>query len=170
MTDKMQTAAKEILSWLETDAEMSKGIEDTYKFKAACNRDMPSFGDWLVKTWIPQIYTEAEDHCGGYTLDTVKRIAEIGYKGVGIAKELKQNFGIEEVYSYVEEGRVNLTALVMWDDSNAREKSERVRYYLRDNGYDDATCIFDYDDEVIPVAASRKFISPRVRAAGKEVA
>lgn len=170
MTNKMQTAAKEILSWLETDAAMSKCIEDTYKFKAAHNRDMPTFGDWLVKIWIPQYYTEAEEHCGGYTLATVRRIAEIGYKGVGIAKELKQKYGIEEVYSYVEEGRVNLTALVQRTPPNERENAERVRDYLRDNGYADATCIFDYDDEVIPVSASRKFIPPRVRSAGKEVA
>lgn len=169
MNDTMQAAAKEILSWLETDAEMAKEIEGTYRYKASHNRDMPTFGDWLEKIWIPQIYNEAENFCGGYDIATVKRIAEIEYKGVGITQDLKNDFGIEEVYSYVEEGRVNLTAFCKRDENHPSDCAEVARNYLLSNGYSDAECIYDYEDEYIPISASRKFIPPRNRFGVKEV-
>ena len=154
-------AITQIVDYFKTERpEVFAGIQSTYDFKKEHNPTMPKFDDWYRDVFARRVFEEANRFCGGYTLETAKRIVEIEYLYTPFLRKVRDTYIKIGVGAYVEEGRINIRVDVPSDLDKQSNCTARIVSDMKQCGYDDAEAVYDYDDEITPVVGSRKFVPP----------
>ena len=157
----VQNAVSEIVECVRYNPVLFKGIQETYNFKKRYNPDMKGFDDWLRDVWATQVFQEVNRYCGGYSLEKAKRIADIEYLGTPFLRKVKEEHPEIGVGAYVSEGTVNVRLDVpvsRLSDRSEEDLATNIEEQLIQAGYDGVEVVLDYDDEVIPVIGTRKFV------------
>ena len=160
--DAVDIAVTQIVDYFRTESpRIYKEIQKVYDFKKSHNPTMPKFDEWYRDVWATQMFQEANRFCGGYTLDTVRRIVAIEYKGTPLLRKIKDTHPTVEVGAEVEEGTVYVRVDVPVLLNEMSNVAAKIAAQLKSAGYKDVEIVEDFDEEVIPVQGYRKFVPPR---------
>ena len=158
----VDVAVTQIVDYFRTESpRIYEEVKKVYDFKKSHNPTMPKFDDWYRDVWATQMFQEANRFCGGYTLDTVRRIVTIEYKGTPLLRNIKDTHPTVEVGAEVEEGTVYVRVDVPVLLNEMSNVAMKIASQLKDAGYKDVEVVEDFDEEVIPVQGYRKFVPPR---------
>ena len=159
--DAVEFAISQIVDYFKTERpEIFAGIQETYEFKKAHNPTMPKFDGWYREVFARRVFEEANRFCGGYSLETAKRIVEIEYLYTPFIRKVKETNKNVEVGAYVEEGRVNVRVDIPVELDKMSNCTDKIVMEMKKRGYEDAEAVYDYDDEITPVVGSCKFVPP----------
>ena len=158
----VEVAVTQIVDYFRTESpKIYEEVQKVYDFKKSHNPTMPKFDEWYRDVWATQMFREANRFCGGYTLDTVRRIVAIEFEGTPLLRKIKTTQPTVEVGAEVNEGTVYVRVDVPQKLNEMSNVATKIAAQLKDAGYKDVEIVEDFDDEVIPVIGYRQFVPPR---------
>ena len=158
----VDVAVTQIADYFRTESpKIYEEVKKVYDFKKSHNPTMPQVDEWYRDVWATQMFQEANRFCGGYTLDTVRRIVAIEFEGTPLLRKIKTTQPTVEVGAEIEEGTVYVRVDVPVLLNEMSNVATKIAAQLKDAGYKDVEIVEDFDDEVIPVIGYRKFLPPR---------